>query len=489
MSVQTSRTARYGGAVATITTAASPGAALTTLFNTIDGLLVAAGWTRTLNTGSPGPNRYTSPGEAGGDSLFIEMTTGAYGTAAGTDLSGGSFLCIATAQWMDNTTNYCNKLGAPRTSNSAGQPSDSVNCLTLVASTTYEYAAVVDKDGVCIVATPSATANGLRWLWCGNLQVPNRRANFTTTGTVANGNNVVIGLSGNPIAAGYVVGDVLMLAGQEAGGGTATLGDLVAFRVVDISTTSVTAEYIGGLSKTVSIGALVGEQPQPYHGFRLNQASVGPAEVTTAIHVLAPVSGYAVQSQGNLSTTNLWAYLVSSNGTGNHDGSTAASPFVFTPGPMQPDNPPFPSGLNTTGFETRTNSNLIRQIAPWPPNQSPQTGGSPGYMRYLWRDQRAVGSPNTVGTIGRLMQTTQEWVCVTAVDSKSYWMGPFPATSPTVRIRAVGAADCSPGEYILVEPSTDASGDDNQIAIIDRAYLSDYQAPTPPTNAFNQGLT
>ena len=488
MAVATSRTARYGGAVATFTTAASPGAALLALFNAVDAMLIAAGWTRTLNTGSPGPNRYTSPGESGGDHLFIEMTTGGYGTAAGTDLSGGSFLCISTAQWQDATTNYCNRLGAPRLSNVAGQPSASVNCLTLVASTTYEYAAVCDLDGICIVATPSATANGLRWLWCGNLQFPSRRATFTTTGTVANGSSVVIGLSGNPIAAGYQMGDVMMLAGQQAGGATATLGDLVAFKIVGITTTSVTAETIGGLSATLAIGALVGEHPQPYHAWKLNQATVGPAEPTTALHYVAPAAGYAVQLlNGFYATQNLWSYLVSSNGTGNFDGSTASVP-AQNPGTATVTMLT-PSGLTTTGLEPRCNANLIRQIAPTPQNASFNTGAFSGFMRYLWLDQRNAGSANTVGTIGRAMQTTEEWVCVTAADSRSYWMGPFPATTPTVRVRKLACTDSIAGDYALVEPSTDASGDDNQITIIDRPYIQDFQVPNSPTNAINQGLT
>lgn len=476
MSVQTSRTARYGGAVSTFATGASPGAALATLFGAIDTILTNAGWTKIQNTGSPGPNTYTSPGESGNDFLFIQMTTGGY-TASG-DIAGGSYLCIATCQWADASGNYCNRLGAPRTSGSAGQPSQSINCLSLAASTTYQYAAVCDKDGICIVATPSGTTNGLRWLWCGVAQRVNGRSTFTTTGTVANGTNVSIGLSGNPITAGYQVGDALILAGQQVGVGTATLGDLVAFRIQAMTTSTITAEYIGGLSQTLSSGALVGEAPQPYHGWGLNTATIGPSEITTAKHVVAPMLGYAIQTKSNLSTTNLWSFLVSSNGTGNIDNATAVAPLMEAM--VARVGSPTPSGLGTTGTEPRCNANLIRQIAPVPQNQTPATGGSPGYLKYLWQDQRNAGSPNTVSTIGRALATTEEWVCVTAADTRSYWMGPFPATTPTVRIRKLACTNEYAGEYIILTDSGLSSSDDAQVTIIDRAYPNDYIATVAP---------
>jgi hypothetical protein len=492
MAVSTGRTARYGGAVATFTTAASPGAALSALFTNIDTALTTAGWTRIINGGASGPNTYTSNGESGLETLFLVLSTGGYGIASGVELSGGSYICAALCQWADASGNYCNKMGAPRLSSSAGQPSTGINVLPLAASTTYEHFWVVDKDGLFIGATPSGTSNGLRWLWTGVAARPaSYRGSFTSTGTIANGTNVVIGLSGNPVAAGYQVGDIIEIVGQQVGGSTATLGDIVACRISALTTSSVTVDSITALTATLASGALVGEMPQPLYGGTFNQASQGPFGVS-ANTIVAPLPGWAGQSGSAFGAANLWSQQLSSTGTGGAAGSADGATGAYKAnGCNWQFNSPTPAGLATSGVDPRTGAAyMAREVMACQPNSpTPWSTFILGYCKYARVDQR-TSTAAAVGTLGRELQSsTNEWVAVThASSTPTIWAGPFPKTSPTVTVRMLDRGSEFMGDYLIVNEPASSGSDNLQMMTMDRPLPNDFVTPALPTNVFNQGL-
>jgi hypothetical protein len=320
MATATARTAKFGGAAATFTTAASPGAALSTLFSAADTALTSAGWTSIYSTTNAA--LYSSNGESGTETMFLRLATGAMGTATGGDISGGSYLVCGLCQYADASGNYYNCFGAPKLQNSDLAAN---TCLELEPSLTWDYVIVADKNGITIAALPTTShANQPYWIHTGLLS---RSAGINTTNLVtsstiaqAGGTGITVNVTTNPIAAGYVVGDGVMVCAQGGTGGANHLADLFSTRIIGLTTSSVTLEVVPSLSQTMAAGALIGADPQPFHGTaRTTTSSFGAVYNNT----VGGAKLFPVPYIGMNTNTNQWTAQLSTT-IGDQIGDSAS---------------------------------------------------------------------------------------------------------------------------------------------------------------------
>ncbi len=461
MAVATDRTARYGGASSTFTTAASPGASITALKTAVTTALTTAGWT------SMGGDRYSSPGESGTEFLFLYVASAGNGTASGVMApSGGSYLLVAPLQWGNGSGNYCNQLGTPVLA-TASHPKVPYNVLSLTASTTYEYAIVADKDGICVVCSPSGSATESHILNTGiGHRIPGARATFTSTGTITGTPtaNLTVNLSGNPIAAGYRPGDIIMIVGQQVGQVTATLGDIISTKIVSLTTSSVTLDYVAALSGTLAAGTLLGEDPQPYIGLPLIPGTgSNPYSAGQTAHC-APVAGQGITEISIPppgSGFNLWAYQISGTGTGDMDGNQSGTTIGLTAAPLLGSS--LASVISASDNRTKTASGVSYITRPtYVVDGINFTQGSQftrGAFKYLYQDTRTSSFASTGAFAKDVTTKLEEWVAVNYASVASFWMGPFPlahSTNDVIR-KILPADEMTPALYLLDDLAVQAS--------------------------------
>lgn len=187
---------------------------------------------------------YTSTGESGNEKLYVRVY---YQTASGTTVN------LTHYQYWDGTFGY----------NRIGPASNAVSQHTFTAGNTVNYAFVADKDSFCGIFNDSA--NNRRVIGGGRLI---RTANvnptyFISNGTVTAGLNKTFSFaSGDPIAAGYKLGDRVFVVSQQS-----NLSDphvntipLYAAKIVALTTSSIT---IDEAKETTNSGAFIGADPMP----------------------------------------------------------------------------------------------------------------------------------------------------------------------------------------------------------------------------------
>ena len=298
MALVVKRTAAAGGADATVTTAAG-------VWGVVDALLLAAGWTVLFDYFSPAPSAratttayvvgnhvtnssnvyqcitsgtssgaggptteaqsitdgtvawrfvtsassgakvYTSTGESGNEKLFVRVEYNTNATAA---------VNMYTYQYFDASA----KFGYNRFSPGAG----SVHQYTYTAGNTVNYVMVANKDGFQCLTNDSANAR--RLFGGGRLnRGPGALATyFVSNGTVTAGTNKTFTFSsGDPVAAGYKIGDPVFVVSQQANVASPFDGTIPVYSasIVSLTTSSIT---INQAKETTSAGALIGADPQ-----------------------------------------------------------------------------------------------------------------------------------------------------------------------------------------------------------------------------------
>jgi hypothetical protein len=467
MATATARTAKFGGAASTFATVASPGAALSTLFNAIDTALTTAGWTNIFS--GTNTKSYSSNGEAGTETLFLVMTTGAMGTASGVDVSGGSYLSAGCCQFADASGNYYNSFGYPHLQTADGLAN---TVLELEASLTWDYAIVADKDGLAVTALPTTShANQAYFIHTGVLKRATgiRATNLVTSGTIssAGGSNVAVNVTSNPIAAGYQVGDIVTVLAQN--GISGHLADTFSTRIMTMTSSSVTLELVPTLGANIASGALIGEDPQPIFGTPRNGAAVFP-------NVYAPSSGSAKCAPFGMSGLNSQANLWTSQQGSALGNVIANNTFVFEPGSFSLNGA---SGDATVRPDARSGSYLLDTACIWDSSSTPvgyrgKIGGR------LFQDATAAGSlPGTLAvTFGKRHTVTgEEWVqWGSTTQAASFWMGPFPVVNATTKQIVNAASDSLSGaavECITLEQNVSSDGYESTATLQTAAWLID----------------
>lgn len=458
MAIATARTTKFGGAASTFATVASPGAALTTLFNAIDTALIAAGWTN-IFTGT-NTNSYSSPGESGNEKLFLVMATGAMGVVSGVDVSGGSYLWAGVCQYADGSGNYYNSFGYPHLSTPDGVAN---TVLELEPSLTWDYAIVADKDGLAVAAVPTTShADGPYFLNTGVLKRPaGVNANIlVTSATISSGagSNVTVNVTTDPIAAGYLPGDIVAVIAQN--GISGHLADTFSTRLISLTSSSVTLELVPTLGATIATGALIGEDPQPFFGMCRTQGVVAqqPFPTNNGLAKCSPFPGISMNTAANMWTTH------QSSAAGNIIANNNVSffPGSFAQGGQGADASVRPDAR--TGayfidtFFIRDNSSGASSFG--------VRGKVSGRMFCSAVLNASLPASLTFAFAKRHNVSGEEWVGFgdTAGASKmgiEAWMGPFPVVNATTKVVITANSDLVSGctsEIVLLEQNISSDG-------------------------------
>ena len=166
-----------------------------------------------------GDNSYTSTGESGLETMFLHLKTASIGASG--NIANGSYVLAALCQWIDGSNNQWNELGGVRTATTGSGLQNSASALEFEASLTWDYAIVIDKNSLAVWTLPTTSHTTTPYiLQCGILQRPNGTpVYFTTTAPYtfvgSTDTNVQFTVSGNPITAGYQIGDVVDIVPQQ----------------------------------------------------------------------------------------------------------------------------------------------------------------------------------------------------------------------------------------------------------------------------------
>lgn len=200
-----------------------------------------------------GDNSYLSTGESGTESMYLHLKTA--GLGSGGNIANGSYVLAALCQYIDGSNNQWNELGGVRTATTGAGLQNSTSDLEFEASLIWDYAIVIDKNSVAVWTLPTTSHTTVPYsMQCGIIQRPNGSpSNFTTTAGYtflsATDFNVQFSVSGNPIAAGYQIGDIVDIVPQQG----APSGVSIAYTARSGSTWVVGETITGGTSGATGI--------------------------------------------------------------------------------------------------------------------------------------------------------------------------------------------------------------------------------------------
>lgn len=254
MATAVTRTAAAGGTDAQQTSAQG-------FWNQFTATLVAAGWTA-LDTITSQDIVYTSVGESGNEKLYVR------------------------AQWATTNFNVFHYQFWDSTGhagyNRIGPATSSATQFTFTGGNSLDYIIVATLDSFAAV-TRDTTSNNRRLIVGGNI----RRASwvnssfFTSNGSVSSGANAVFNFSsGNPVAAGYKVGDPVMVISQQTSGPAAGVIPVYSAYITALTTSSITIDFA---EANTDAGAFIGTDPMPFFFFT-NTANTDPGVSTNYVY-------------------------------------------------------------------------------------------------------------------------------------------------------------------------------------------------------------
>lgn len=354
MSLVVKRTAAAGGADATQTTAAG-------VYSVVESMLTTAGWTEVFNylsapggwapstvlplfnslffkgqiishnsniyqciqsgVASTNPTGPSGEGQSIADGTvlwrFITSAAGSAKVFQSTGESGNEKLTIrldcntnatpsinfSAYQYWDGTFGY-NRL-------SHGFSTSNVHHYQYTAGNTVNYVMVGDKDGFQVFTNDSA--NNRRHFGGGRLnRCPGTIGTFFISNAIvtAGTNKTFNFASGDPIAAGYKLGDRVFVLAQESNTADPFNGQIPIYSAVITGLTS-SSITIDSAKETTASGALIGADPQPQFNWNINPNN--DVNVGTSIF-------FAYKY--NHTVTNLWA-AQAADSQGYPNGTTA----------------------------------------------------------------------------------------------------------------------------------------------------------------------
>lgn len=327
---------------------------------------------------------YESTGESGVEKIIVRVQQ--YST----------FVNIFFYQYESSGTGF-NRINAARTASmAANQKTQQFN---FTGATTINFAIIADKDSVCAVTVDQA--NVKKTIMFGNVVRHHdvSHISFVSNATVTAGLDKTFNFaSGDPIAAGYKVGDPVMIVSQETSTASNFQIPLCSSKITALTTSSITVKEV---KETVQAGALIGHDPMPF--FCVNSGSAGGNPVSMGMHNL-----------NDELATNIWLTV----------GEVGYSPAGVVPvrdtsvAEMDPN--------NRTGYQQ-----LISQILVFGggASQVSYRGRIPKF--YHWNTQ----ANNQWTRAVQVRTTAKDWIFVrdTPPSTGPAWVfGPFTATTATV---------------------------------------------------------
>lgn len=369
MSLVVKRTAAAGGADATQTTAAG-------VYSVVESMLTTAGWTEVFNylsaPGSWTPSTVLPPFNSiytkgqiisHNSNIYQCIQSGVASTSPGGPSTEGQAIADGTILWRFITSSAgsakvfqstgesgnekltirldCNTNATPSINFSAYQYWDGtfgfnrlshgfsaslVHHYTYTAGNTVNYVMIGDKDGFQVFTNDSA--NNRRLFGGGRLnRCPGTIATFfVSNATVTAGDNKTFTFaSGDPIAAGYKLGDRVFVISQQSNTADPFNGQIPIYAAIVTGLTS-SSITIDNAKETTSSGALIGADPQPQFNW------------TTSLNTDVNSGGSILFAyRFNHTTTNLWGAVTDSAGYSNSTGS-AQGLNLTAPTEIDPNN-------------------------------------------------------------------------------------------------------------------------------------------------------
>lgn len=340
---------------------------------------------------------YTSTGESGTDKLYCRVTQ--YST----------FVNVTLYQYVSGTSFMgFNRVNLARTSGmSANQKAQQFN---YSGATTINFAIIADKDSVCAVTVDQTNAK--RVIMFGNMRrwVDVNPNTFVSNGAVTAGLNKTFTFSsGNPIAAGYKLGDPIMIVSQETSTASNMVIPLHSSKITALTTNSITVKEV---KESVAAGALIGQDPMPYF-YLYNQATSGNPGTTGN-----PICVHNIHDEN---VTNLWS---SAKATAEAGYLTDNAPIPVRDSSFAELDP-----NNRTGY-----FQLISQLVKF---SNIDVGQHRGFIPKFYHWHTAA---NNQWVIAKEIRTspTKDWIFVrdTPPSTGPAWIfGPFNATTATVNFQ------------------------------------------------------
>ncbi len=234
---------------------------------------------------------YTSTGESGAELITMRIFAQTATTAS---------INMVMYQYWDGTFGY----------NRIGPNANAVVQITFTAGNTHNYAVAADKDAFFGIFNDNT--NNRRLIGGGRLiRLPTVNSTyFVSNATVTAGANKTFNFSsGNPIAAGYKLGDRVFVVSQQANAADPfdPTVPLYAAKITGLTTSSITIDVA---LETTSSGALIGADPMPLWYTNANTGST----LTTTNFLY---TNYRFdQSLTNLFTSSTLEQGYTHNGTG-----------------------------------------------------------------------------------------------------------------------------------------------------------------------------
>lgn len=201
---------------------------------------------------------FQSNGESGNENLYVRIDC---------NTNSAPSVNLATYQYFDVTA----KFGYNRLS--AGWAFNAAHHQNYTAGNTVNYVMVANKDAFQVFTNDSA--NNRRMYGLGRLNRPpgTIATFFTSNATVTAGTNRTFNFSsGDPVAAGYKIGDRVFVVSQQANVSSPFNGliPLYGAIITALTTSSITIDVA---QETTAAGAFIGADPQPLFNWVVNASA------------------------------------------------------------------------------------------------------------------------------------------------------------------------------------------------------------------------
>lgn len=266
---------------------------------------------RYLSSAGVSDKCYKSTGESGSETIFVRVA--------------------ATTTTAINTFHYQyfnSSLGFGYNGIWAGGSAGTINYsqFSFTNGNAVNYIMVADKDNFVCATVDSANS---KWFIAGGhlKRNPNTNQNtFATTGTVVAGANRTITVaSGNPVTAGYVVGDRVFVVAQEGSSPTNEQIPCYAAIITALTSTTITIDQA---QESTATGALIGADPRPMFYI---QNTVGGDPVSASFAF--------VLYRWNKDVVNLWVSAPTASGHQGYPNAANGIPMLTTAAAeLDPDN-------------------------------------------------------------------------------------------------------------------------------------------------------